>query len=50
MNPSQKRRRKNKKKPKSDQANEDSLEAGRITGIDRLNLGEPAKDSENDSE
>ena len=38
-----------KKKPNSDQANLDPSEDERIYGIDRLKLGEPAHDLENDS-
>ena len=38
------------KKLKSDQANADISEDGRNYGLEHLNLGEPAQDSENDSE
>ena len=51
MNPPQKRiREKPEEKPKSDQANADPSEDERNYGIDRLELGEPAHDSENKSE
>ena len=46
--PKKKKGKKQKKNPKSDQANADPSEDRLIYGIDHLNLGEPAQDSEND--
>ena len=43
-----KKMEKSSKNPKSDQANADPSEDRLIYGIDHLNLGEPAQDSEND--
>ena len=48
--PKKKKGKNQKKKPKSDQANENQSEDERNYGIDLLNLGEPAHDSENNSE
>ena len=48
--PKQKKGEKQKKKPKSDQANADTSEDGHMYGIDRLNMGKPENESENESE
>ena len=48
--PRKKRGKKQNKKPKSDQANANPSEDGRNYGLGRLNMEEPAQDSENDYE
>ena len=48
--PRKKKGRGHNKKLNSDQAYADTSEDGRNCGLERLNLGEPAQDSENESE
>ena len=48
--PRNKKGRSHNKKLNSDQAYADTSEDGRNCGLERLNLGEPAQDSENESE
>ena len=45
--PIKKKGKRQNKKPKSDQADADPSEDGHNYGIDRLNLGEPAQESDN---
>ena len=48
--PRKKNRKRDNKKPKSDQANVDPSEDGRNDGLEPLNLGETAQELESDSE
>ena len=48
--PRNKKGKRQNNKPKSDQANAYPSEYGKNYGLDRINLGETAEDSENDSE
>ena len=47
--PIKKKGKRQNKKSKRDQADSDPSDDGRNYGLDRINLGEPAQDSENDS-
>ena len=47
--PKNKKGKSKNKKPKIDQDDADQSEDGRNCGPDRMNLGKPSQDSENDS-